>query len=195
MERGSAPRTDSATRADEERLNFLRECLSKSDLLTEQVLNTLREFETRLETMEQIMEPVHEQTARLKRTHENIINTSAAIDRILSKFNITDEIRARLTESPTAGTGLASFFEALDKVNDAYAFMINNKGFRSAEKCIPTLVCRPWTASPRSPGSRSVRCQTAACMPSRHSSGASSTSRVRLSLCPCSTAMSPTRRR
>eukprot|EP00708_Paratrimastix_pyriformis_P002351 GAFH01001096.1.p1 GENE.GAFH01001096.1~~GAFH01001096.1.p1 ORF type:complete len:643 (-),score=192.19 GAFH01001096.1:31-1959(-) len=124
---------------DEERLAFLRECLSKSDTLTEQVLSTLQEFENRLETMEDMMAPVHESTAKLKRSHENILSTTATVDKFLSKFNITDEIRQRLSESPTAGTGLSSFFEALDKVNDAFAFMVNNRSFKSAEKCLPTL--------------------------------------------------------
>ncbi|XP_028406524.1 exocyst complex component 7-like [Dendronephthya gigantea] len=106
-------------------LSFLKESLTKSEQLTQNMLGILSSFDSRLSKLEGNILPVHRETVDLQRRQKNIDKVLRGLDNVISYHNVASSEDQDIRDGP--GTDVDSYLRSLEKVQDAIEFFeINN---------------------------------------------------------------------
>ncbi|CAI7804716.1 unnamed protein product [Closterium sp. NIES-53] len=70
----------------------LREVLGKSKAVSEEMITILNTFDTRLTNLETAMRPIQARTLAFRKAHANIDATIRAVETVLDKFDIPQQV-------------------------------------------------------------------------------------------------------
>ncbi|XP_046854906.1 exocyst complex component 7-like [Xenia sp. Carnegie-2017] len=105
-------------------LSFLKDSLTKSDDLTENMRGILSSFNERLSKLEENILPVHKETVELQRRQRNIDKVLRGLDNVISYHNVASK-KTRTSEMDLADD-VDSYIQSLIKVQDAIKFFEDN---------------------------------------------------------------------
>lgn len=114
-----------------QRAQMMRESLHKSEKNTEKIVSILGSFDHRLSTLETAMRPTQVRTHAIRKAHENIDKTLKAADVILTQFDISRQVEAKIMRGPMED--LESYLAAVDQLRDNVEFFNCNKSFKSSD--------------------------------------------------------------
>ncbi|KAK9723614.1 hypothetical protein RND81_05G012400 [Saponaria officinalis] len=112
-----------------ERVVFMKESLSKSQIITESMVTILGSFDHRLSSLETAMRPTQIRTHSIRRAHENIDKTLKATELVLGQFDIARKAEAKILRGPHED--LESYLEAIDQLKAVLQFFSGNKSYKS----------------------------------------------------------------
>lgn len=105
-------------------LSFLKESLTKSEQLTQNMLGILSSFDSRLSKLEDNILPVHRETVDLQRRQKNIDKVLRGLDNVISYHNVASSEDQDIRDGP--GADVNSYLHSLEKVQDAISFFERN---------------------------------------------------------------------
>ncbi|XP_046854799.1 exocyst complex component 7-like isoform X2 [Xenia sp. Carnegie-2017] len=105
-------------------LSFLKDSLTKSDDLTENMRGILSSFNERLSKLEENILPVHKETVELQRRQRNIDKVLRGLDNVISYHNVASKEDQDIRDGP--GADVDSYIQSLIKVQDAIKFFEDN---------------------------------------------------------------------
>uniref|UniRef100_A0A0C9S811 Exocyst subunit Exo70 family protein n=1 Tax=Wollemia nobilis TaxID=56998 RepID=A0A0C9S811_9CONI len=114
-----------------ERAQFMRDSLQKSQTITDNMVSILGSFDHRLSTLETAMRPTQVRTHAIRKAHENIDKTLKAAEVILTQFDISRQVEAKIMRGPHED--LSSYLAAVDQLRDNVEFFKCNKSFKSSD--------------------------------------------------------------
>ncbi|XP_072167863.1 exocyst complex component 7-like [Diadema setosum] len=109
---------------DAEELTFVRDNLSKSCQLSENMVTILTSFENRLKQLEETILPVHQETVTLQKLQENIENTLSAFDHVLSYHDSVRELESAIKEGPSGK--YETYLSQMAQIQEAQEFFSKN---------------------------------------------------------------------
>ncbi|KAH1036945.1 hypothetical protein AAZX31_20G181100 [Glycine max] len=114
-----------------EKAAMMRECLQKSETITDNVVTILGSFDHRLSALETAMRPTQIRTHSIRKAHENIDRTSKVAEVILAHFDQYRQAEAKILKGPHED--LENYLEAIDKLRSNIQFFGSKKGFKSSD--------------------------------------------------------------
>ncbi|KAL9227742.1 hypothetical protein vseg_003394 [Gypsophila vaccaria] len=121
----------SSTETLGERVVFMKESLSKSQIITESMVTILGSFDHRLSSLETAMRPTQIRTHSIRRAHENIDRTLKATELVLGQFDLARKAEAKILRGPHED--LESYLEAIDQLKAVVQFFSSNKSYKSSD--------------------------------------------------------------
>ncbi|KAG5438439.1 hypothetical protein PCANB_002928 [Pneumocystis canis] len=123
---------------DKADLGVLDETLKKTNELTDKISIILTRLNHRLEKIEHTIKPIFKTISTLRKGHENIQGTIAAVERTRKYFNIVPEAEEIIKKGPDED--LTLFLDTLKKIKSSL-IILRTSNFRSSEKSILRLAC------------------------------------------------------
>uniref|UniRef100_A0A803M4L4 Exocyst subunit Exo70 family protein n=1 Tax=Chenopodium quinoa TaxID=63459 RepID=A0A803M4L4_CHEQI len=117
----------------EERVKFMKESLSKSQTITDNMVSILGSFDHRLSSLETAMRPTQIRTHSIRRAHENIDKTLNATELVVAQFDLARKAEAKILRGPHED--LESYLEAIDQLKTVI-FFSSNKSFKSNDDAL-----------------------------------------------------------
>ncbi|KAI1886433.1 hypothetical protein AGOR_G00195710 [Albula goreensis] len=109
---------------EQDTLTFISENLEKSDQLTNGMVTILSSFESRLVRLENAIIPVHRQTENLQRLQDNVDQTLACLDLVISHYHVAKDTDKVIREGP-AGK-LEEYLACIAEIQKAVEFFQHN---------------------------------------------------------------------
>ena len=106
-------------------LDLLKKCLSESNEQTRRMANLLDNFETRLNSLNDIVMPVYEATNALQIKHSNIQNTVMRLDKIIDYYSSVKNLSLIIQAGP--GKDINAYLSQLNKLKAAIDYFAANK--------------------------------------------------------------------
>ncbi|GJZ59915.1 exocyst complex component EXO70A1-like protein [Tanacetum coccineum] len=114
-----------------DKASMMRESLTKSQLITDNMVKILGSFDHRLSALETAMRPTQIRTHAIRRAHENIDKTLKAANVVLHKFDLSREAEAKILKGPHED--LEGYLEAIEQLRSNIRFFTNHKSFKSSD--------------------------------------------------------------
>eukprot|EP00158_Paraphelidium_tribonemae_P006235 Partr_v1_DN27740_c0_g1_i1_m67821 putative exocyst complex len=96
---------------------------TRTTALSKQAGRVLVDFNSRLVDLEQAIMPIRGSTQKMAKTFENIEQAILVFEKVMVHLDAHEEQKAALTNPPKVPADLDQYFEAMDKVRSAYAFI------------------------------------------------------------------------
>lgn len=117
---------------------ILKDHVDKYNDLTKQMSTILTTFENRLGKLEQTILPVYNVTKSLQRQQQNLDLTLGSLEKVLSHYSISQEVCNIIHQGPNS-ENIAEFLEALDKLQNAKEYFLNNTTSVELENVVSIL--------------------------------------------------------
>eukprot|EP00731_Ephydatia_muelleri_P028523 Em0020g167a len=111
-------------RQDEKVVGVLRESLEKSNNVTSGMVTILESFASRLQKMDQTIQPLYRQTLKLTRLQTNVENSLTELDRVIGFHHMADDIEGRIREGPSGN--IDGYLKLLERLESAISFFDTN---------------------------------------------------------------------
>ncbi|KAI3523150.1 hypothetical protein L1887_01207 [Cichorium endivia] len=108
----------------------MRDCLARSQIITDSMTSILGSFDLRLSALETAMRPTQVKTHSMRKAHENIDKTLKFADAILTQFDITKQAEAVIMKGPHED--LESYLEAVGQLKTIVKFFSTNKNLKTS---------------------------------------------------------------
>uniref|UniRef100_T1J1M1 Vitellogenin domain-containing protein n=1 Tax=Strigamia maritima TaxID=126957 RepID=T1J1M1_STRMM len=121
-------------------LSALKDSLQRSSQVAQGMTTILTSFENRLAKLEQTILPVYTETETLQRRQNNIEKTLAALDHVISYYNVANDVEHVIKDGPTSG--LEVYLESINKIRTSIQyFELNNANSPELHNlnCQPTI--------------------------------------------------------
>ncbi|XP_021756169.1 exocyst complex component EXO70A1-like [Chenopodium quinoa] len=112
----------------------MKESLSKSQTITDNMVSILGSFDHRLSSLETAMRPTQIRTHSIRRAHENIDKTLNATELVVAQFDLARKAEAKILRGPHED--LESYLEAIDQLKTVLIFFSSNKSFKSNDDAL-----------------------------------------------------------
>ncbi|CAI5944295.1 unnamed protein product [Closterium sp. NIES-64] len=109
----------------------LREVLGKSKAVSEEMITILNTFDARLTNLETAMRPIQARTLAFRKAHANIDATIRAVETVLDKFDIPQQVEQRIKDGPRRD--LEAYLAAVDMLQEALLFFDSHRNYKSSE--------------------------------------------------------------
>ncbi|KAL7752873.1 exocyst complex component exo70 [Sorochytrium milnesiophthora] len=119
---------------DTAEVEVLQNSLDKTKALADEMVTMLSSFDERLKGFETSILPIHKSTQRLNRLYENIDKSLAAVQNIISYFDLTEQEEQVIMKGPNE-RDLVPYLTSLGKLTDALGYL-NQSKFKSGEKAV-----------------------------------------------------------
>ncbi|XP_071686496.1 exocyst complex component EXO70A1-like [Rutidosis leptorrhynchoides] len=113
-----------------DRANTMRDCLARSQIITDNMTSILGSFDLRLSALETAMRPTQIKTHSMRRAHENIDKTLKLADAVLVQFDLVKQAEAEIMRGPHED--LESYLEAVNQLKQIMRFFSTNKTLKSS---------------------------------------------------------------
>nr|XP_043606911.1 exocyst complex component EXO70A1-like [Erigeron canadensis] len=113
-----------------DRAHTMRDCLSRSQIITDNMTSILGSFDLRLSALETAMRPTQIKTHSMRRAHENIDKTLKFADAVLVQFDLVKQAEAEVMRGPHED--LESYLEAVNQLKQTVRFFSTNKNLKSS---------------------------------------------------------------
>ena len=121
-----------------EGLQRLRKALVKCSSNTDLMVHKLNSFDSRLDTMENKLKPLQQDTEKLILAKENISNTLLEVGKTYEYFRVASEVKD-LVYAPYSKDKEKDIFAALDNLSKAKQFFEDHREMRSASALLHTI--------------------------------------------------------
>ncbi|KAF9151438.1 exocyst complex component exo70 [Linnemannia schmuckeri] len=130
---------DNKTFLDEEvaELDGLVTNLEKTNTVSTKMVNILNSFDTRLASLETSVLPIHKSTQSLTRLAGNMNQTVAALEAILSYFDLASREEAIVTR-PLSDQDLQSYFQSIGRIRESLRAM-NSVNLKAGDRVVQQL--------------------------------------------------------
>ncbi|KAG9160433.1 hypothetical protein Leryth_008834 [Lithospermum erythrorhizon] len=117
-----------------ERADFMKESMNKSQTITDNMVSILGSFDHRLSALETAMRPTQIRTHSIRRAHENIDRTIKAAEVVLGQFDLSRQVEAKILKGPHED--LESYLEAVNQLRSIIKFFSGYKSLKSSIEVI-----------------------------------------------------------
>lgn len=126
MEDISLKKREIEAKSEEEKasIQWLKDSLSKSNNLANNMLNILTSFEDRLCKLEDTILPVHKETTDLQRRQDNVEKSLHLLDDVLSYHSVSSNLKPLIEEGPSGK--LNEYLGSMEKIDQAIRFFKKN---------------------------------------------------------------------
>eukprot|EP00053_Salpingoeca_punica_P011791 m.105116 g.105116 ORF g.105116 m.105116 type:complete len:687 (+) comp15781_c0_seq1:35-2095(+) len=111
---------EDALRRDRQKLMFVKEHLTKSEALTQRMMNLLNTFSDRLSSLETTIRPLHLETLSLTRARDNVKKVNDMLSEVAEHYETSLNVQSVLSQSPAYQ--LDQYLKALGRVQRAIQF-------------------------------------------------------------------------
>ncbi|KAJ9554803.1 hypothetical protein OSB04_009417 [Centaurea solstitialis] len=108
----------------------MRNCLSRSQLITDSITAILGSFDIRLSALETAMRPTQIKTHAMRRAHENIDKTLKFADAVLIQFDLVKQCEGVILKGPHED--LETYLGAVNRLKSIVRFFSTNKNLKSS---------------------------------------------------------------
>ncbi|KAJ0605681.1 putative exocyst complex component Exo70, cullin repeat-like-containing domain superfamily [Helianthus annuus] len=113
-----------------DRAETLKDCLARSQIITDSMTNILGSFDLRLSALETAMRPTQIKTHSMRQAHGNIDKTLKFADAVLVQFELVKQAEAEIMRGPHED--LESYLEAVNQLKKIVRFFSTNKNLKSS---------------------------------------------------------------
>ncbi|KAJ7297132.1 hypothetical protein O6H91_Y078600 [Diphasiastrum complanatum] len=113
------------------RAKHLKDSLSKSQAITDNMINILGSFDHRLSSLEAAMRPTQVRTHAFRTAHQNINDTLKAAEAILTQFDVSRQVESKIIQGPHEDIG--GYLTAVDQLQSNVEFFSYNRSFKSSD--------------------------------------------------------------
>ncbi|KVH90636.1 hypothetical protein Ccrd_007396 [Cynara cardunculus var. scolymus] len=113
-----------------DRATTMKNCLARSQVITDSITAILGSFDIRLSALETAMRPTQIKTHSMRRAHENIDKTLKFADTVLIQFDLAKQCESVILRGPHED--LESYLEAVNQLKRVVRFFSSNKNLKSS---------------------------------------------------------------
>ncbi|XP_076883412.1 exocyst complex component EXO70A1-like [Bidens hawaiensis] len=113
-----------------DRATTMKDCLARSQTITDSMTSILGSFDLRLSALETAMRPTQIKTHSMRQAHENIDKTLKFADAVLIQFDLVKQAEAEIMRGPHED--LESYLEAVNQLKQIVRFFSTNKNLKSS---------------------------------------------------------------
>ncbi|PWA42115.1 exocyst complex protein Exo70, Cullin repeat-like-containing domain protein [Artemisia annua] len=113
-----------------DRAATMKDCLARSQVITDSMTSILGSFDLRLSALETAMRPTQIKTHSMRRAHENIDKTLKFADAVLVQFDLVKQAETVIMRGPHED--LESYLEAVNQLKNIVRFFSTNKNLKSS---------------------------------------------------------------
>ncbi|XP_076893638.1 exocyst complex component EXO70A1-like isoform X2 [Bidens hawaiensis] len=113
-----------------DRAATMKDCLARSQIITDSMTSILGSFDLRLSALETAMRPTQIKTHSMRQAHENIDKTLKFADAVLIQFDLVKQAEAEIMRGPHED--LESYLEAVNQLKQIVRFFSTNKTLKSS---------------------------------------------------------------
>ena len=128
---------DEKLNAEMGRLDNLKSALKHSNQMTENMMDILSSFDSRLKRLEDTIMPVYQESGQLQKRHENIEITLNILDKVLETYHVADEVDNTIREGPSGS--LEEYLECMEKLRKAHEYFSANNADTPEMSHVATL--------------------------------------------------------
>ncbi|KAK1415821.1 hypothetical protein QVD17_31609 [Tagetes erecta] len=113
-----------------DRASTMKDCLARSQTITDNMTSILGSFDLRLSALETAMRPTQIKTHSMRQAHENIDKTLKFADAVLVQFDLVKQAESEILRGPHED--LESYLEAVNQLKSIVRFFSTNKNLKSS---------------------------------------------------------------
>ncbi|GJR74477.1 exocyst complex component EXO70A1-like protein [Tanacetum coccineum] len=113
-----------------DRAATMKDCLARSQVITDSMTSILGSFDLRLSALETAMRPTQIKTHSMRRAHENIDKTLKFAHAVLVQFDLVKQAETIIMRGPHED--LESYLEAVNQLKNIVRFFSTNKNLKSS---------------------------------------------------------------
>jgi len=119
---------------EKHRLASLKDILTRANALTSGMVSTLNHFEEKLQTVDELITPVHQETNELHLLSTRVDESLIFVDSVLHYYDIFNQLAPIISSGP--GGNLSDYLAELNRLEDAVKYFKSVTAVKERERVV-----------------------------------------------------------